>query len=987
MHPAFLTTGSVSSELYTARINMAGIRGTVDFDTGSQEISTNLTSDCAQVNVSIHELPIMYGHSESPCSPANTGGEIYRFVGNGMHSTLNYSDFFKTESSLSDLSVIIHHCQTDSRACGTVTKKSGLTKTWQGKFFISVAGEVYIRQNVNETSSRILTDLRVTNSSRHIQNVSLYLSQTCVEGAQDNATSNRVLLGEFQVGTPLNARRFRNDGVNLTTGTPEKFLVMNDNGTLHCAELRQLEAKRVSAVIGMKGVKGYLNFSQISPFDPTIFTIFLTNLNKLAKAYHVHNFPVPQQRTAKDMLCSNDNLGGHWNPFGLDTSSTSYPKFPNGTHDHYEVGDLSGRHGSLADMNEFEKTFKDWNLPLFGTNSIVGRSVVIHHPNSSRWLCGSIGYPGEVKTAVAIFTSPVAGRIMFKQLANNPYSDVTIFLELSYVNSSALVTDGHNWHVHEYPISSESDSDTSICSTTMGHFNPFKVDVKNLYKTECSPESPFRCEIGDYASKHKAINLPNRTGTVNTKSFFTDTTSALDGQRSIFPRSVVIHGKNYSSTRLACANLTLLHSVQLRTDAWMGVGKLNGNVTFKQVSNLDPTVIQTNLMDINGNAKNYFINTLPIKNGSSACSDTNVEGHYNPFSVNMSLSPAPGNGTADQYQVGDISGKFGTLSGLKQSFQQHIDTNMALFGPRSIAGRSLVIYSSNESRWQCANLIADNDAAGEWIRAKVVFNGTMNGTVTLLQLVFPDGSSSDTTVEVYLQQTRRHSSASEDLKWHIHTYPRKEDDQTCSNVGGHYNPYKIDTKAKYNSTCSLSYPLHCEVGDMNSKQGPISLGKRYLMNDVNLPLNGDFTVVGRSVVVHSNGPKGKLMNCGTIVADSPVKSLIFPTVKHFSRYDFRHTIADFLGIQVWRVTILPEGKGVLVTKGCQKVRFYTVGNVDQQKLNAIEKSKELGNYTTTDDCRSDPSGAAGSGHFPNDQTLILLILAVMMQFGLYCVLE
>lgn len=45
----------------------------------------------------------------------------------------------------------------------------------------------------------------------------------------------------------------------------------------------------------------------------------------------------------------------------------------------------------------------------------------------------------------------------------------------------------------------------------------------------------------------------------------------------------------------------------------------------------------------------------------------------------------------------------------------------------------------------------------------------------------------------------------------------------------------------YKNSCSLSYPLHCEVGDLNSKQGPISLGMRYLKTDVSLPLTGDFT--------------------------------------------------------------------------------------------------------------------------------------------------
>jgi hypothetical protein len=42
-----------------------------------------------------------------------------------------------------------------------------------------------------------------------------------------------------------------------------------------------------------------------------------------------------------------------------------------------EVGDLSGKHGVFTGYSEMA-TFMDGNLPLFGANSVVGRSIVIH---------------------------------------------------------------------------------------------------------------------------------------------------------------------------------------------------------------------------------------------------------------------------------------------------------------------------------------------------------------------------------------------------------------------------------------------------------------------------------------------------------------------------------------------------------------------------------------------------------------------------------
>uniref|UniRef100_A0A8C6NST6 Superoxide dismutase copper/zinc binding domain-containing protein n=1 Tax=Nothobranchius furzeri TaxID=105023 RepID=A0A8C6NST6_NOTFU len=136
----------------------------------------------------------------------------------------------------------------------------------------------------------------------------------------------------------------------------------------------------VIAVMNMQGVKGSFIFRQASPFDLTQINVNLTNLQGQVGPYHVHLFPVPSVRSD---LCSNDNVGGHWNPFAINTTS---PLYPNG----------SGKHMSLAGKNSTDDMFIDFNLPLFGANSIVGRSVVIHKIGGARFICASIGYPGEV---------------------------------------------------------------------------------------------------------------------------------------------------------------------------------------------------------------------------------------------------------------------------------------------------------------------------------------------------------------------------------------------------------------------------------------------------------------------------------------------------------------------------------------------------------------------------------------------------------------
>ena len=64
-----------------------------------------------------------------------------------------------------------------------------------------------------------------------------------------------------------------------------------------------------------------------------------------------------------------------------------------GTNDQYEIGDLSGKYGTFLNLTTYTGKQLDYNLPLFGKNSIQGRSVVIHKMkvmNSMRWVCADV---------------------------------------------------------------------------------------------------------------------------------------------------------------------------------------------------------------------------------------------------------------------------------------------------------------------------------------------------------------------------------------------------------------------------------------------------------------------------------------------------------------------------------------------------------------------------------------------------------------------
>jgi hypothetical protein len=99
--------------------------------------------------------------------------------------------------------------------------------------------------------------------------------------------------------------------------------------------------------------------------------------------YHIHVSPVPS-----DGNCS--GTGGHLSPYGRQDTPACDSTQP----DTCQPGDLSGKHGAIADVAK-EKNFQKMYLDLFvstdpSSPSFFGnRSVVVHADNGTRLNCGN----------------------------------------------------------------------------------------------------------------------------------------------------------------------------------------------------------------------------------------------------------------------------------------------------------------------------------------------------------------------------------------------------------------------------------------------------------------------------------------------------------------------------------------------------------------------------------------------------------------------
>ena len=249
-------------------------------------------------------------------------------------------------------------------------------------------------------------------------------------------------------------------------------------GTLHpdhlwaCAKLRPVRPKEARAVFDGHGVTGYISLRQESVFTATDVTLSLDGLKGSAGGFHVHELPALPPRYPGHQHCSATK--GHYNPYGVDPTTSPEPGL--GAHDHYELGDLSGKHGMLLDLEDAHATVTDHNLPLFGPRSVVGRAIVIHKAEGARWVCANLRSTAPQLRAAVTFRYPLVGEVVFEQEVDDFLADTSVLVTyLVYSDGSKNTTGDHRWGVHLDPPGRDFYNWTMRCVSAGARFNPFKV--------------------------------------------------------------------------------------------------------------------------------------------------------------------------------------------------------------------------------------------------------------------------------------------------------------------------------------------------------------------------------------------------------------------------------------------------------------------------------------------------------------------------------
>lgn len=694
------------------------------------------------------------------------------------------------------------------------------------------------------------------------------------------------------------------------------------NTIFSCAKIGEVLSKESQVRFLSGGVRGYVSFRQQSPLDPTHVTVNLTNLNDTAVFYHIHLFPVPPKLKPDDDVCS--TVSDHYNPLNVDLQLSPAPG--NGTFDKYQIGDLSGKYG-LLHGDRFVGEYIDPYMTLYGQLSIVGRSIVVHKEDSSRWICANIEYPRPVVTAIATFYYPFAGRVIFRQDEENPLDDTSVFIEsLMYDDGTKNFSTHHQWYIHTYQASNDSLDWKQRCVSAGPAFNSYGVNTGANGYQACSSANPLRCIVGDLTKKFGRISIATAMTEINrTRLFYTDVNLPVTGQSGIIGRSVVVQDDNapdFRGKQLGCGSIYRRYPSRARVSEWSSSGssaEIIGHVTMEQYTEYDLTSTSLEVRGLQDLASGYHVHEVSVPlEFHFPCTNDAVYGHYNPFHINPKLSPAPGTGTSDQYELGDLSGKYGTLEDIDSVYIEGVDSNLPVQGPYSVMGRSVVIHRKERNeRWVCGNVEPYVKENARRIQAVASFHhpkAFAYGYIRFGQQEYADGSLSDTTIEISIRHPGIHNkNLTRGHQWAVFVSQVGEDAAVasqmsrCLGAGYRWNPFRVKSNSDdYGSQCNAHNQFSCEMGDLSGRHGPIDVGgRRIVFTDSNLPLAGNFTVMKKSVVIFEKNGENSRFACANILPDNDITQKV--QIKKLNRITdqaFINKAREVMAVPDWMMYII-----------------------------------------------------------------------------------
>lgn len=556
-------------------------------------------------------------------------------------------------------------------------------------------------------------------------------------------------------------------------------------------------------------------------------------------------------------------------------------------------------------------------LPLFGSRRIVGRWLSLTRDNSS--VCIRVGFPGPTLVARAVFHYPVSGEVLLRQDAQDPQSETAVYLKLDPFGFNDTIQ--YKLVLHQRRPGRDFYNWTMRCVSAGDTYDPLKVG-----SGPCP--HPLLCPIGDLSSKGAKLSGHH--------SFYTDLHLPLQGPHSVMQRSAVIHDVGapaHRGDRLACAALLPLHPVTAAVRRWLpGAQNLTGYFVWRQDSPEDTASVQVRLRGLARQASAYRVHALPVP----------LEQHFPCKAVREAHG-----GTLE------LSARYGDLSGKTDESFKALDPGLQLFGKDSVIGHSVVIQMGDR-RSACGSILPEMEAKkGRELVAIASFDHpklALQGYIRLRQLEYKDGGVSDTYILVDLRhpgkydrnQTRGHQWAVY-VNQVAHDALEQDERSRCIAAGFRWNPYLAQSNMdSYNKECSPKSPLRCEMGDLSGKLGRLNIGTGpAIYTDSNLPLVGNFSVLGRSIIVFAKDGSNLRKACANIKLDIHlVRHVSVRKFPGFSSGAFMEHMRTMLNATDWLVMADSQSEQDILEGQCTQLTVHFFGP------EAHRRQIEFGNLIT-----------------------------------------
>ena len=659
---------------------------------------------------------------------------------------------------------------------------------------------------------------------------------------------------------------------------------MSNPARIACANLLEYSPRIASVMFQEDGVIGQIVFEQLSPFSPTVVKIKLSGLSFKAEDYHVHEFPVDETIQGRSKCTA---AGGHFNPTNI-TRNSSSPT----TLDAYEIGDLSGKSSLvLTGINKLDYRYMDPYLPLFGTDSIVGRSIVIHDVNGDRWLCANILYDGmKIASIITTITNGTfQGRLVLSQLADDPFSETTIFLDFNF---GPPVMSGSSTTMVSTSMTKTSNVTLSTSSLTSISITPMLSTTPTVLSSDVLSTSP------NSTSTALATSTPLLTNMTKTSTESLSTSSSsLSTMTTVLPSSTSSSSPNLTSmvTMMSTsthvttsvtatsqsststnANISSTSSTSKITVSSTNSANISSTSAIASTTSIVSSTMTANISSTSSIASSTSKITVTSTNINSTSSIASSTSKITVTSTNINSTSAVASSTSKvtvtstkNANISSTSAIASTTSIVSSTMTANISSTSSIASSTSkitvtstnINSTSSIASSTSKITVTSTNINSTSAVASS--TSKVTVTSTKNANISSTSVIPSTSteksspSSSNTSVPTMMTSTTFYVTTMGGMSavTTVSTSPtpsnkprdrrreklHRRQAQTPAiylSIQNNCEPGSSDVDYdSASSSCSPTNQLACSIGDLVGKHGPLSSG-RNLLTDLNLPLTG-----------------------------------------------------------------------------------------------------------------------------------------------------